>query len=342
MPVPRLVRRLVLPPLVMLLAFVVFTSTPLLLLGAAAASPFLPGRLRPLRILLFALVYLALEALLLVALTLLWLGAGLGRRLDAPAFQRAHYRLAAWFLRVLMGVARRALNLQIEIEGPEPLPRGPRVPLVVLARHAGPGDSFLLVHALLNLYDRYPRIVLKDTMQWDPCVDIALNRLPTRFIPTNPPPGSGVVESIAALATSMRPDDALLIFPEGGDFSESRRLRSIAKLEELGRSEEAARARGLRHVLAPRPGGALAAIDAAPEADVVFVAHTGLEDLSSVVDLWRGLPMDDEVKVRLWRIRATELPRDQEAQIEWLYAWWGRIDDWIAVELAASKRWATT
>lgn len=335
MPVPRLVRRLVFPPAVMLLAFLVFTSTPLLLLGAAAASPLLPGRLRPLRILLFALVYLALEALVLIGLALLWLAAGLGRRLDTPWFRRAHYRLAAWFVRLLLRVAQRTFNLRIETEGPEPLPSGPGVPLIVLARHAGPGDSFLLIHELLNVYRCYPRIVLKETMQWDPCVDIALNRLPARFISPNPVHGSGVVESIAELATAMGPDDALVIFPEGGNFSERRRLRSIAKLEELGLSEEAARARELRHVLTPRPAGALAAIGAAPEADVVFVAHTGLEDLSSVVDLWRGLPMDDQVKVRLWRVPATELPTDENAQVEWLYAWWARIDGWIDAEHGA-------
>jgi len=333
-PVPRLVRRLAFPPAVMLLAFLVFTSTPLLLLAAVAASPFLPGRLRPLRILLFALVYLALEALALVALGLLWLAAGLGRRLDSPGFQRAHYGLAAWFLRVLLRVARRAFNLRIETEGPAP-PTEPRVPLIVLARHAGPGDSFLVIHELLNVYRRHPRIVLKQTMQWDPCVDIALNRLPARFIPADPAHGSGVVESIAELATGMGPDDALVIFPEGANFSERRRLRSIARLEELGRSEEAARARELRHVLAPRPSGALAAICSAPEADVVFVAHSGLEDLSSVVDLWHGLPMDDEVKVRLWRVPAAELPSGEAARVEWLYAWWARIDDWVATEHAA-------
>jgi len=138
------------PLAMVLVTLVVFTSTPLLLLGAAAASPFLPGRLRPLRVLLFALVYLALETLLVVVLGLLWLAAGFGRRIDSPLMRRTHYRLAAWFLRALMATARHAFNLRVTVEGSPPH-RGARVPLIVLARHAGPGDSFLLIHELLNV-----------------------------------------------------------------------------------------------------------------------------------------------------------------------------------------------
>ena len=331
MPLPRLARRLIMPLAMMLVTLVVFTSTPLLLLGAAAASPFLPGRLRPLRVLLFALVYLALETLLVVVLGLLWLAAGFGRRIDSPLMRRTHYRLAAWFLRALMATARHAFNLRVKVEGSPPH-RGARVPLIVLARHAGPGDSFLLIHELLNVQGRRPRIVLKDALQWDPCIDIALGRLPTRFIPANAGAGSGVVDSIADLAAGMDPEDALVIFPEGANFSEPRRLRSIAKLEELGRHAEAERARAMRHLLAPRSGGMLAALAGCPKADVVLVAHTGLEDLSTVVDLWRGLPIDDEVRVRMWHVPATQVPRDATEQVEFLHDWWQRIDAWIADE----------
>jgi hypothetical protein len=45
----------------------------------------------------------------------------------------------------------------------------------------------------------------------------------------------------------------------------------------------------MRHVLAPRPGGLLAALDTAPDADVGWVAHTGLERLVTVADVWREL-----------------------------------------------------
>ena len=68
--------------------------------------------------------------------------------------------------------ATRVLALRVEIEGPDP-DAYPDRPLLVFCRHAGPGDSFLLMHALVNWYDREPRIVLEATLQWDPAIDVA-------------------------------------------------------------------------------------------------------------------------------------------------------------------------
>ena len=49
----------------------------------------------------------------------------------------------------------------------------------------------------------------------------------------------------------------------------------------------------------------LAALDAAPEADVVLVAHTGLDHMLTVGDIWRELPMDKRIVMRWWQV-----PRD--------------------------------
>ena len=73
-----------------------------------------------------------------------------------------------------------------------------------------------------------------------------------------------------------------MIFPEGGNWTPGRWQRGIRRLERLGRRDLAARARQMPNVLPPRPGGALAAIGACPEADVIFVAHAGLDELVSV------------------------------------------------------------
>jgi hypothetical protein len=85
-------------------------------------------------------------------------------------------------------------------------------------------------------------------------------------------------------------------------------------------------------VLGPRAGGALAAIAACPTADVIFVAHAGLDRLVSVGDVWRSLPMDEVVRATWWRVPAGEVPGpdDREAQLTWLYDWWQRIDGWIS------------
>jgi 1-acyl-sn-glycerol-3-phosphate acyltransferase len=336
----RTVRRLLTVPAVFLALIVVVTTMPLWALVALVLSPWLPGRWRPVRLASFVLLWLGLEVAALVTLGWLWLINGAGRRLDTPPAVAAHYRLLGRLLDWVSGSAQRLFAVRIRFENAvpsssaEPPPTDPTEPaeprpLIVLSRHAGPGDSFLLVHELVTVYHRQPRIVLKDALQLDPVIDVLVNRLPSRFISPNPPADSDVVTTVGTLASDMDGDDALLIFPEGGNFTERRRQRSIARLEASGRAVHAALARRMRHLVAPRPGGVLAALAAAPEADVVFVAHTGLEQLDSLFDAWRGLPMDREVRARFWTVAARDIPAGHDQRIAWLFQWWGRIDTWI-------------
>ena len=325
-------RRLLTVPIASGILFFLVTLLPLWVLAAAAVSPYLPGRMRALRLLWFGLVYLALEVLGILAAVVLWVASGFGYNFRREWFVRAHYRVLEVLLAVLMRAARRLFHLHLVTEAdpsPEERPEVPHDdprPLLVLARHAGPLDSFLLVHELMGQYGRRPRIVLKSTFQWDPLIDVLLNRLPTRFIATA---RAGMAPTIGELAAGLGPDDAVLIFPEGANFTAARRERGIARLGAEGLQERADRARGLRYLLPPRPAGALAAIGAAPEADVVFVAHAGLEHLNTVADVWRGMPMDTAVRARLWTVPAEDVPTDPDDRIEWLYDWWERLDAWL-------------
>jgi hypothetical protein len=72
-----------------------------------------------------------------------------------------------------------------------------------------------------------------------------------------------------------------------------------------------------------------AAIEAAPDADVVFVAHTVLEDIGSFRDLWARVPLATPILGRYWRIPAPDVPHEQDALIDWLFGWWTTIDGWI-------------
>lgn len=352
---PRWVRRLVLAPLVPVLFLLVVTGLPLVAIVAAFASPFLPGRWRPLRLLALFIWALAVESAVLVAMFGLWVASGFGRRLGDLRWQAAHDVLMRWYLALLVHAAGRLLGLAFDLDveearfpgwrerwqSTEPVVPGDAPPadgeapppLLVFSRHAGPGDSLLLVHVLLQVGYR-PRIVLRSALQWAPALDVALNRLPSVFIAPDAPPGSGRA-AIAELAGSMRPGDALVLFPEGRNFTPHRRSRSIAKLEAAGEHAAADHAREMRHVLVPRTGGPLTALEAAPTADVVFVAHTGLEDLSGVADLWRGLPMERHVEVKAWRVPAGEVPQDHRGGESWLFGWWRRVDAWLVERVGA-------
>ena len=332
----RVVRRVVLAPLVVLLAGLAWVTTPLWLIATAALAPLLPGRWRALRLLWVFLLYLTTEALLLVILLGFWLASGFGWRIRRPYWEGVHYDLVQGTMWMFFREARRVLRLTIETDGPSP-DAHPGVPILVACRHAGPGDSFTLIHALMHWYAREPRVVLKNTLAWDPAIDVLLRRIPARFITPNPGAGQDLESQIAELARGLDENDAFVIFPEGGNFTPRRRQRAIERLRRLGMERMAERAEAMTNVLAPRPGGFLAALDAAPDADVVLVAHTGLDHMLTVGDVWRELPMDKRLVMRWWQVARADIPAGREARIDWLYGWWEEIDRWVE-EYAAPER----
>lgn len=327
-------RRLVLAPAVIALTVLILSTIPLWLVVATVLSPVVPGRLRPLRLLSLLLMHLVLESVLLVELFGLWIASGFGAYIRRPFFERIHYDLVQTYLVIFFREARRVVRLKIVTQGTPP-DAFPGEPLLVCCRHAGPADSFTLMYALMHWYGREPRVVLRDTLQWDPAIDVILNRLPSRFISAGRGSAGGadqgaLEQQVGDLARDLDENDAFVIFPEGGNFTPERRQRGIDKLRRLGLESMAQRAERMENVLAPRPGGLIAALDAAPEADVVLVAHTGLDHLLTVRDIWRELPMDKQILMRWWRVPRAEIPEGREAQIDWLFSWWEEIDSWVA------------
>ncbi len=336
---PRFIRRMVLAPLVILIAIAVVVLFPLLaaLTGVVElVARSRPGRMRSLRLLFFALVWLLADTSALFMCLGLWIVSGFGGRLRTEPYQSRHYGIMRWFLDLVYRAGTRSFGLRVRVEEPPPtaeeLAARLARPVIVLSRHAGPGDSFLLVHQLLSEYGRRPRVVMKATLQLDPGLDVVTNRLPNVFVHHARTGERLFIEQIERLARGLDRRGALVIFPEGGNWTPGRWARGIARLEQIGRRDLADRAREMPNLLAPRSGGAFAAIAACPAADVIFVAHAGLDQLVSVRDVWRSLPMDQTIRARWWRIPADQVPRelDREAQLTWLYDWWKRIDEWIA------------
>ena len=76
-----------------------------------------------------------------------------------------------------------------------------------------------------------------------------------------------------------------------------------------------------------------------PDADVMLVAHTGVDHLLTVADVWRELPMDKRITMQWWLEPASAVPRDADERVEWLYSWWARIDGWIAENRPVELPW---
>jgi len=331
---PRWVRRVVLAPLLLVVALVWLpVGVVLVVLVGGVITWLLPGKLRITRILWMATFYLFWDAVVIVAAFALWVASGFGWAIHRPRFQRAHYVLAGRMLQVLFWQVRWTLRLTIDVQDADVGAVLTGRPIIVASRHAGPGDSFILVHALLNWFDREPLIVLKDTLQWDPAIDILLNRLPTQFVTPHSARrdgAPGLSSAVGDLAELLDDRSALLIFPEGGNVTPRRRTARIEALRAKGRDDLAEQAEQMVNVMAPHAGGLLSALDAAPTAGVVFVAHTGLDRLVTTRDIWRELPMDKRIIMKGWSVDAAEIPRERAAQEEWLFASWLRTDQWIA------------
>jgi Acyltransferase len=344
---PSPVRRLVLVPLVVVIAGALAALAPAVAVLSVAFNLIRRRvkktedqgrhRMRALRVVCFALVWALGETAALTVMLCLWIVSGFGGRLDTEPYQTRHYRIMRWFLGMIYGTAERICGLRVEVTGPQET-QADR-PLIVLSRHAGPGDSLLLVHHLISQCARRPRIVMKETLQLDPSVDVLANRLPNAFIHRKRRGSTPHTDLIRRLAGSLDPSGALLIFPEGRNWTPQRWRRAIARLHRRHRDDLAERATAMPNVLPPRLGGAFAAIAACPAADVIFVAHTGLDRLASVRDVWQSLSGDILVRAHWWRVKAADVPRDadEEAQLSWLYDWWQRVDAWITARNSSQQ-----
>jgi hypothetical protein len=155
---PRIVRRLIFAPSVILITIGWIILTPLLLVLAVVTHPSRRGRRRILRLLFFSVAWLVMESATLIASLGLWIASGFGGRLRTRASQTRHYGLVRWFMNTLFPVLTRLFKVTIDVEEPELTPEEAAArltrPVIVLSRHAGPGDSFLILHQLLATYRR--------------------------------------------------------------------------------------------------------------------------------------------------------------------------------------------
>ena len=210
---------------------------------------------------------------------------------------------------------------------------------MILGRHAGPGDSFTLVNLILTTFRRRPKVVLKAAMQWDPGIDLLLNRLDCYFLPSTTGAGDDRIDHVARLAASLEDDEALLIFPEGGNWTPKRHERAVRYLLRTGQYERAKEAEEEEHVLPPRPGGVVAALTARPDLDVVVLAHAGLDLLVSPVDIWEAIPVVHQpMSIHWWVAEAGTVPADQQEILSWVDDIWREVDAWVEAELNVAER----
>lgn len=288
-------------------------------------------KLRLARVLALLLVFLWLDAGLVTGVFYIWL-----RHLRQGDYQdrgetwrREHEKLLLDALDGIMEHAQTWVGLRIELE--EPVDFGSeRAPLLAFARHAGPGDSIVLAWLLAAYAGRLPRVVLKDFLRWDPGIGAVLYRVRSYFVPSRSGAGDDRIRPIREMAETLERMDAMLLFPEGRNWTPGRWTSTIERFRENGHEERAVQAESWEHVLPPRSGGVVAAMVARPDADVMIVAHTGLEWLVTPWQIFKAIPLHDHpILIRAWTFGPDERPSDPDAVEAWLDERWDVVNDWV-------------
>ncbi len=270
------------------------------------------------RIVAFTWIYLVGEVWAILALALVSL---LGRRRSLALTYRLQVWWATWNYRAFTLV----FNVRFRAEGSD---AAVPPPVIVLARHASLIDSLLPVVFIAQRNKINLRYVLKRELLVDPALDIAGNRLPNHFIDRATSDSESELASLRALASGISSGEGVVIFPEGTRFSEAKHARVVAR-QRNKQGIVAELTRAFQSVMPPRPAGTLAILDAT-DADVVVLAHRGLEGFSGLGDVWTGAVIGAEVTVKMWRVERALIPQGRSERIEWLYRLWGEVDDWVS------------
>jgi 1-acyl-sn-glycerol-3-phosphate acyltransferase len=276
------------------------------------------------RVVAFALFYAWAEVVGLAMLGLVWLASLPSRDRDARLVAHTYAVQRRW-AHALFVFARGLLSLRFEVEGDAQVEPGP---VIVLLNHASLLDTLLPTIFVTHAHDLRLRFVLKEELLVSPCLDVAGLRLPNVFVDRSSTQTARELERIRALSSGLGANEGAILYPEGTRMTPSKRERALAKLAADDPALHA-EARELAHVMPPRFGGASALLDGAPQADVLLLAHRGLEGFAHLPDFLAGSLVGTTIHLRFWRVPRAEVPTDREGRARWLLAQWRRVDAFV-------------
>jgi 1-acyl-sn-glycerol-3-phosphate acyltransferase len=270
-------------------------------------------RLPLVRLTTFAWCWAWLETFGVAAAAGLWL---VGRARD----EASHYRLQRWWADRLMRALRATCGARIEVDGADALSPGPTV---LLVRHASLADSLLTAWVTTEAGLR-PRVVLKQELEADPCLDIVGHRLPNCFIDRGAEDSAPSLSQLRRMGATMRSGDVAVIFPEGTRANAAKRQRALERIAATN-PERAERLAELQHLLPPRPAGTAALLEGARgvEARVALAWHVGFDGLDTFGGIVAALGRPrTTVRMQIRRVA----PPDDASVGGWLDEQWLQVD----------------
>jgi 1-acyl-sn-glycerol-3-phosphate acyltransferase len=298
-------------------------TAPVWLPLALIVDAFRRVRLSTTRAVCFFLLYLSFQIYGLTGMFFIWLFHGR----NYPVYMKKMFAIEYAWGWGLGSAGIRLFGIQVHIE--DDYEFGKR-PAIVLCRHASITDTFVPLMYVCARFGLPMKYVMKRELEWDPCLDLAVNRLPHLFVVRGSSDSAKEIEAIGQMMDNAQPNEGVIIFPEGTRYTPAKRERILKKLRETGATDVLEWAERYQHVLPPRTGGPLALLEHAHRADVVFCAHTGLERSSTFKDTFNGSLVGAQVHIKFWGAHEEDLPADAEGRKRWLFEQWKKVDDYIA------------
>jgi len=254
-----------------------------------------------------------------------------GWRRDNPGWIRVNEKAKSFWVKQHLRNVGRFAGVKINVENPEECSIGNAI---VLSHHTSHIDAVLPAYLFGPKGGLQTQYTLKETLQWLPGLDIVGGNLSNVWINRRPEPGSPMFDEIKTLGSGTNPGNVSVIFPEG-TFYTPERLQKGADRVAAKRPDLEHMVRGLRHCLPIRPGGVMALLEGAPEADIVIVGHAGLERFVFLSDIVSNIPTDQPWTIHLWRYPRATIPTDRDELLTWLTERWVEMDDWIDEQVRA-------
>lgn len=245
----------------------------------------------------------------------------------------AHYRLQRMWAGGLMRALRATVGVSVRVDDVAVLSPGP---VLVLSRHASLADSLVSAWAIGNVAGLQPRYVLKRELMADPCLDIVGHRLPNYFLNRSSSDPAEELKGVAQLANNLGGSDVAVIFPEGTRVNDAKRKKILDAMAERNPTR-ALRLAQLQRLLPPKPAGATALINAAPDVDIVVAAHTGFDGLDTFGGMLRRLERGSH-QGRMWFHRVGRADVPEERLAEWLDDVWLALDQEVNDEIKKTSQ----
>ena len=280
------------------------------------------NRLSTSRTMLFFTYFFVLESLGLMIAFWLWIRRRCG--MSDKDYERANRKLQRWWARGLFWGTGRIFSVSVEIDGLETLED--IRPAVVLSRHASTLDTMLPIAVVREL--KYFRFVIKSELLVDPTLDYCAQRFPNVFVNRGSDDPEYEIQQVLALGKELGENEAVVVYPEGTRFTPPKRKRLLEKFQDD--EEMLSITESLHHTLPPLREGGVRLLASTPDADVVFIAHRGIDGAAAMSDLIKGRLTDAHLEIRIWRIPADEVPRQEKEVREFMVEHWQRIDRFIS------------